>query len=75
GWRHAFGDLDEGVSADLLGSDFVAYGMPIAKNELLLEAGLEMPLSGSSTFSVGYSGQFSEDHHDHGLKAALQVAF
>lgn len=75
GWRHAFGDLDEGVSADLLGSDFVAYGMPIAKNELLLEAGLEMPLSGSSTFSVGYSGQFSEDQHDHRLKAALQVAF
>lgn len=75
GWRHAFGDINPAVSAGLQGNALTTYGMPIARNELFLEAGMDMRLSESSTFNVSYSGRLADNYDDHGLKAALQVAF
>lgn len=75
GWSHAFGDTNPGVSAGLQGNALTAYGMPISRNELFIEAGLDMWLSESSTFNVSYSGRLADSYSDHGLKAALQVVF
>ncbi|NNY87193.1 autotransporter domain-containing protein [Roseobacter sp. HKCCD7577] len=75
GWRHAFGDTDPLQSASLLGNAFDVQGMPVARNELMIEAGLDIALSGSSTFNVSYSGRLADNFADHGLRLGLNVSF
>ncbi len=75
GWRHAFGDINPSQTAWLQGNAMNIEGMPVAENELLIEAGLGMEVSPKATFNFSYSGRLSDDYADHGVRAHLKVAF
>lgn len=72
GWRHGFGDISPQSMFALAGSaDFDIAGVPMARDALLMEAGIEARLSEDVTLGVNYSGQTGEGVEDHGVRGAL----
>jgi outer membrane autotransporter protein len=77
GWRHAFGDV---TPATLLafragGTPFTIAGVPIARNSLVAEAGLELALSGKVSVGLGYDGQVADNAKDHAVQGNLSIRF
>ncbi|WP_378947517.1 autotransporter domain-containing protein [Mesorhizobium sp. ANAO-SY3R2] len=76
GWRHAFGDVaPTSTVAFIGGDDFTVYGSPIARDALLVEAGLDFAISPKANFGLGYTGQVASGARDHGVKASFGVMF
>nr|WP_246339853.1 autotransporter domain-containing protein [Ancylobacter tetraedralis] len=76
GWRHAFGDIAPSVTQAFLGSDaFTVTGVPIAEDAAVLEAGLDLRLSASSTLGIAYTGQFGDGVTQNSFNASLTVKF
>jgi outer membrane autotransporter protein len=76
GWVHAFGDVDPTSTARFAtGNSFTVSGTPIDQNAALLEAGLDLNLTPSSTFSLTYTGQIGKNAHDNGVSAKLRMQF
>lgn len=59
GWRHAFGDLDP-TTAMAFGDSvpFTVAGAPIAQDAAVMELGIDMRMTKSTTVGVAYNGQF-----------------
>lgn len=76
GWQHGWGDLtpDMAFSFDG-GSDFGIQGVPAAGDAAVLEAGLTIEAPGEGTFGLWYTGQFSQDTQNQGLRANLAFTF
>ncbi len=76
GWRHADGTMTPtSTLAFAGGSDFSVAGIPVARDALAIEAGLEAELSKRAEFDVSYSGQVGSRVSDHGVKATLSWKF
>ncbi|WP_246041567.1 autotransporter domain-containing protein [Peteryoungia ipomoeae] len=76
GWRHAFGDMTPLSEQSFSGSDaFTVAGIPIGRDTVAIEAGLNIDLSESATFGIAYQGQFGDGAAQNGLKADLNVRF
>ncbi|MBN8941908.1 MAG: autotransporter domain-containing protein [Rhizobiales bacterium] len=76
GWRHAFGDVrPEATLAFAGGSPFSVAGQPIARDALVIEAGLDMTLGRAVTVGISYGGQIARGVTDHGLKGNLVWKF
>ncbi|MCQ1781372.1 autotransporter domain-containing protein [Neorhizobium galegae] len=76
GWRHVFGETIPTFSQSFAGSaSFRVAGAPIAKDALVLEAGLGLDLSPNATLGLSYQGQIANHAYDLGLKATLDVRF
>ncbi|TWT11624.1 autotransporter-associated beta strand repeat-containing protein [Reyranella sp. CPCC 100927] len=77
GWRHAFGDVTpEQRLAFRTGSDpFTVVGVPIARDSLLVEAGLDVDVTNYARFGLTYSGQFATKARDHAVKGSLTLRF
>lgn len=76
GWVHAFGDVDPTSTASFAtGDSFTVSGTPIDQNAALLEAGLDLNLTPSSTFSLTYTGQIGKNAHENGVSAKLRMQF
>ncbi len=76
GWRHAFGGTTPLVTQAFAGGNgFAVAGIPVARDTLMLETGLDFTLTPSATLGFAYSGQFGEGAFDHQLKAKLSVGF
>src|SRR5690606_22836121 len=76
GWRHAFGDVTPTSNAAFTGSTaFTIAGVPIAEDEAVIEAGLNLALSPTANLNIAYNGQINGGASDHGLKANLMVKF
>ncbi len=77
GWRHAFGDVTpEQRLAFRTGSDsFTVVGVPIARDSLLVEAGLDIDVTNYARFGLTYSGQFATKTRDHAVKGSLTLRF
>lgn len=76
GWRHAFGDITPESAQYFTGSKvFTVDGVAIAKNAVLLEAGVDIDLSQAATFGVSYVGQFGDGTSQNGVNARLKFAF
>lgn len=76
GWQHAFGDIaSESRLAFAGGDDFTIRGVPMARDSVLLEAGLDLALTGSVNFGAAYQGRFGDGVADNGFTARLGVAF
>ncbi|WP_348648292.1 autotransporter domain-containing protein [Rhizobium sp. ARZ01] len=73
---HAFGDTTPTASQAFSAGDvFTIAGVPIAKNNAVIEAGLDLSLTPDATFGLSYTGQFAADARDSGFKANLAVRF
>ena len=76
GWRHAFGGVNTGATLSLAGQPgFGVAGMPIAKNAVVIEGGIDFALGRNLTLGVGYVGQVASQLSDHGMKASLLWKF
>lgn len=77
GWRHAFGDVDPTSWMSLAGgaSSFTVTGAPIARNSLLLEAGLDMDVASNVSLGVAWTGQIADRVQDHSVKGNFKVRF
>lgn len=76
GWRHAFGDTTPHSNLAFTGSSaFAISGVAIAKDTLVLEAGLDFKLSPQATIGVFYSGQFAGKAQDNTFKADISFKF
>lgn len=69
-WQHAFGDLtpDAALAFASAGVGFTVYGVPLAEDSALIDAGLDFALSDTTTAGVSYSGQFGDGVSDNGVK-------
>ncbi|MDO9404161.1 MAG: autotransporter domain-containing protein [Polaromonas sp.] len=76
GWRHAFGDRTPSSTHTLAGSPaFTVYGVPLAKDVAVVEAGVETQLQRNMTLGVSYAGQLGDGLKDHGVKLSLGWKF
>jgi outer membrane autotransporter protein len=76
-WQHAF----DGVTAARTHAfqaapvPFVIQGVPIARDALLAEAGLDLAIGRSITVGLSYVGQIAEAVQDHAAKGKFAVRF
>ena len=76
GWRHAFGDTDLGRTVGLAGQPgFEVAGVPVAKDALVMEGGIDLTLRRDLTVGLAYVGQVGSQIVDHGVRAKLLWKF
>ena len=76
GWRHGIGGMAVTNTQALAGSTaFTVYGVPLARDVGVLEAGIETQLQTNLTLEVQYSGQFGAHVRDNGVRANLAWKF
>jgi outer membrane autotransporter protein len=77
-WQHAF---DAVTPSALLAfqlapaSPFAISGVPIARDALLAEAGLDLGLNSHATIGVSYVGQIADNVQDHAAKGKFAWKF
>ena len=77
GWRHALSDVEPTALLAFAGSTsaFAVSGVPVDRDALAVEAGLDWQASDALSFGVAYSGQIGERAQDHALKGNLVWRF
>ena len=74
-WQHAFGDVTPGAALafNINGIGFGIYGVPVAQDTALIEAGLgiAIAIAPDATVRLSYQVQLSSDLQDNGLTGAL----
>ncbi|WP_322418332.1 autotransporter outer membrane beta-barrel domain-containing protein [Mesorhizobium huakuii] len=74
GWQHAYGDVDPASNlAFNTGASFAISGVPIARDALAIEAGLDVSLSSNATLGASYSGQIAKDAQGHAFKVSFDL--
>lgn len=75
GWRHAFADAPAArLSFD--GSDgFTVFGVPIARDAVALQAGVDFDLGAASRLGFSYDGQFASGAMENAFKASFSTRF
>jgi subtilase-type serine protease len=76
GWRHAYGGIQPGARMRFAGGDtFEVTGVPVARNALLIEAGIGAETPDGMRFGVGYSGQLARGAVSHAINAKATWVF
>lgn len=76
GWQHALTDDDSVTDLSLnTGASFDSQGVPIAKDALTLEAGLDFAVSDQATITASYSGQLANGASNQGIKIGFDMKF
>ena len=57
------------------GAPFLIAGVPIARDSLLSEAGLDLAISRNATVGLSYVGQLARNVHDHAAKGKFTWKF
>ncbi len=76
-WLHAFDDVTPGASLAFAttGIGFAIDGVPLAEDSALLDAGLDFAMSDRVSAGVSYTGQFSDNVTDNGVKGRFTWLF
>jgi outer membrane autotransporter protein len=77
GWRHAFGDLAPKSTLGFVagGEPFVARGVPIAKDALAVQAGIDVDIAPNAKLSVLYDGELAATGSDNAARVGLSLRF
>jgi outer membrane autotransporter protein len=76
GWRYAVGDVSPTVSESFAGgSSFDISGVPVARNEAVVDLGLDVHIARNATIGISYDGQFASGVTNQGVMGALDIAF
>lgn len=77
GWIHAFGDVNPRGRMWLAGATtpFGVSGAPIARDSLLLEAGLDMSVAANVTLGAMWSAQVAQHGQEQSLKGNFAIRF
>ncbi|WP_367624779.1 autotransporter family protein [Labrys neptuniae] len=69
GWRHAYGDVKPtAVLALANGTVFTSAGIPIARDALVVDAGVSVAFSEAVSLGVSYNGQFGNKAADQSVR-------
>jgi outer membrane autotransporter protein len=76
-WQHAF---DNVTPAGVLAFQtnlvpFTIAGVPIARDSLLAEVGLDLAIGRNTTLGVSYTGQYANNVQDHAAKGKFSYRF
>jgi outer membrane autotransporter protein len=76
-WQHAFNDVtpDATVAFQNAGVAFTVAGVPIARDALLAEAGLDLAITPRATIGVSYTGQIASNVQDHAARGKFAWKF
>jgi len=77
GWRHAFGDAAPLTAMRYRagGNAFPVAGLPLISDAALVDAGLDIAVSGRTSIGVSYGGQFGKRLSDQTARANLTFKF
>jgi len=76
GWRHVFGNTSPGLRLSFIsGGAFGVEGVPLAREALAAELGIDVVLTESMRVGATYSGQLGSGLEDHGAKAYFEWKF
>ena len=76
-WQHAFDDVTPSATLAFqsTGAAFVVAGVPIARDSLLIDTGLDLQINRNATFGVSYVGQLASNVADHAVKGKFVWRF
>jgi outer membrane autotransporter protein len=76
-WQHAFDDVtpDAALTFASTGIGFTVYGVPLAQDTALVDAGFDLALAPNATAGVSYSGQFGDRVQDNAVKGRFTWLF
>jgi outer membrane autotransporter protein len=76
-WRHAFGDVDPAALLAFSGgaSAFTVSGVPVDRDTLVAEAGLDWQIGKDMTLGVSYAGQVGRRAQEHAVKGNFTWRF
>jgi subtilase-type serine protease len=76
-WQHAFNSVtpDATVAFQNVAGSFVVAGVPIARDSLLAEGGVDLAISRNATIGVSYTGQIASNVADHAAKGRFSWKF
>lgn len=76
-WQHGFGNVkpDASLAFASTGAGFIVGGVPVAKDSLLIESGLDVALSPAAKLGLFYSGRFSSGAADNALNGRFTWSF
>jgi len=78
GWRHAGGDITPTALLafpGVAGSSFLTAGVPIARDSLVVEAGLDYRVARAAKIGISYAGALSDRAQDHAVKGQFEMQF
>ncbi|MGY2049974.1 autotransporter outer membrane beta-barrel domain-containing protein, partial [Methylobacterium sp. JK268] len=76
GYRRAFGDVvPTALLAFSTGPSFITAGIPISRDALVAEAGLDLQISARATLGIAYTGQVGSRAEDHAVKGSFTYRF
>lgn len=76
GWQHAYGEvMPISTVAFDSGASFDISGVPIARDALLVETGLDVSMSPNATLGASYMGQVANHARSHAFKIRFDLAF
>ena len=76
-WQHAFEDVTPDARLAFIAAPvpFVIAGVPLARDSLLSEAGLDLAIGRHATVGLSYVGQLARNVHDHAAKGKFTWKF
>jgi len=76
-WQHAFGTVTPTAALTFrnTGAAFGIWGVPIARDAALVEAGSDLHLSAQTEFGIFYVGQLAANAQDHSVKGNFTWRF
>jgi outer membrane autotransporter protein len=76
-WQHAYGNVvpQAALAFQGVGTPFTIAGVPIARDALLTEAGLDLAIGAHATIGVSYTGQYAGNVQDHAAKGRFSWKF
>ncbi|MCO8309847.1 autotransporter outer membrane beta-barrel domain-containing protein [Pseudomonas mandelii] len=77
GWKHIYGDVDSKTQQRLAtgGKNYIIEGAALDRDNLMLDAGLDLAVSTRQTLGVGYNGEIGNDSRSHGVMGQWRMAF
>ncbi|AIF48277.1 autotransporter outer membrane beta-barrel domain-containing protein [Dyella japonica] len=76
GWRHAFGQVNPQAQMGLAGGDaFAVDGVPLARDVMVLDVGLSVPVTRHANVSLAYNGQVGHRVVDSGFRGGFVWKF
>jgi subtilase-type serine protease len=77
-WQHAFDSVTPNAVLAFQTAPAIPFaisGVPIARDALLAEAGLDLAIGRNATVGVSYTGQIARNVHDHAAKGKFSWRF
>lgn len=75
GWRHAFADAPAARLSFAGGDGFTVFGVPIARDAVALQAGVDFDLGAARRLGFSYDGQLASGAMENAFKASFSTRF